>query len=117
MFALIPHVVRRLDLNEANIRSVDIGTQNVVEVRHTFEGSRNGSADDNGSERLAKHGGSGAGAESSGSCARGWELQCCSTGLGGGDTGGEHSPFGNWSGISAIHQGWGERVWPGGAEP
>ena len=34
VFALMPHVVRRLDLEELNIRPVDIGTQNVVEVRH-----------------------------------------------------------------------------------
>ena len=34
VFALIPHVVRRLDLDELNIRPVDIGTQNVIEVRH-----------------------------------------------------------------------------------
>ena len=31
----MPHVVRRLDLDALNIRPVDIGTQNVVEVRHT----------------------------------------------------------------------------------
>ena len=30
----MPHVVRRLDLDDLNIRPVDIGTQNVVEVRH-----------------------------------------------------------------------------------
>lgn len=35
VFALMPHVVRRLDLSEMNVRGVDIGTQNVVEVRHT----------------------------------------------------------------------------------
>jgi general secretion pathway protein D len=35
VFALMPHVVRRLDLDDLNIRPVDIGTQNVVEVRHT----------------------------------------------------------------------------------
>ncbi len=34
VFALMPHVVRRLDIDEMNIRGVDIGTQNVVEVRH-----------------------------------------------------------------------------------
>jgi general secretion pathway protein D len=34
VFALMPHVVRRLDLDDLNIRPVDIGTQNVVEVRH-----------------------------------------------------------------------------------
>jgi general secretion pathway protein D len=34
LFAVIPHVVRRLDVDDLNIRSVDIGTQNVVEVRH-----------------------------------------------------------------------------------
>ncbi len=34
VFALIPHVVRRLDLDEENVRGVDIGTQNVVEIRH-----------------------------------------------------------------------------------
>jgi len=35
VFALMPHVVRRLDVDDLNIRPVDIGTQNVVEVRHT----------------------------------------------------------------------------------
>jgi general secretion pathway protein D len=35
LFALVPHVVRRLDVDDLNIRPVDIGTQNVVEVRHT----------------------------------------------------------------------------------
>jgi general secretion pathway protein D len=35
VFALMPHVVRRLDVDEFNLRSVDMGTQNVVEVRHT----------------------------------------------------------------------------------
>lgn len=34
VFALMPHVVRRLDVDELNIRPVDIGTQNVIEVRH-----------------------------------------------------------------------------------
>jgi general secretion pathway protein D len=34
MFALMPHVVRRLDVDDLNIRPVDIGTQNVIEVRH-----------------------------------------------------------------------------------
>ncbi len=34
VFALMPHVVRRLDLSDMNVRGVDIGTQNVVEVRH-----------------------------------------------------------------------------------
>jgi general secretion pathway protein D len=33
VFALMPHVVRRLDVDDLNIRPVDIGTQNVVEVR------------------------------------------------------------------------------------
>jgi len=37
VFALIPHVVRRLDIDDLNIRPVDIGTQNVVEVRHTMK--------------------------------------------------------------------------------
>jgi general secretion pathway protein D len=37
VFALVPHVVRRLDLDEINVRGVDIGTQNVVEVRHTMK--------------------------------------------------------------------------------
>jgi general secretion pathway protein D len=37
VFALMPHVVRRLDLEQLNIRPVDIGTQNVVEVRHISE--------------------------------------------------------------------------------
>lgn len=35
VFVLLPHVVRRLDVEDLNIRPVDIGTQNVVEVRHT----------------------------------------------------------------------------------
>jgi general secretion pathway protein D len=35
VFALMPHVVRRLSIDDLNIRPVDIGTQNVVEVRHT----------------------------------------------------------------------------------
>jgi general secretion pathway protein D len=35
VFALMPHIVRRLDIDEMNVRGVDIGTQNVVEVRHT----------------------------------------------------------------------------------
>ena len=35
VFALMPHVVRRLNIDDLNIRPVDIGTQNVVEVRHT----------------------------------------------------------------------------------
>ena len=34
VFALIPHVVRRLDLDALNVRSISIGTQNVVELRH-----------------------------------------------------------------------------------
>jgi general secretion pathway protein D len=34
VFALMPHVVRRLDIEDLNIRPVDIGTQNVVEVHH-----------------------------------------------------------------------------------
>jgi len=34
VFALIPHVVRRLDVDDLNVRGVDIGTMNVVEVRH-----------------------------------------------------------------------------------
>ena len=34
VFALMPHVVRRLDVDDLNVRGVDIGTMNVVEVRH-----------------------------------------------------------------------------------
>jgi general secretion pathway protein D len=34
VFALMPHVVRRLDLDDLNIKPVDIGTLNVVQVRH-----------------------------------------------------------------------------------
>jgi general secretion pathway protein D len=34
VFALMPHIVRRLDIDEMNMRGVDIGTQNVVEIRH-----------------------------------------------------------------------------------
>ena len=33
VFALMPHVVRRLEVDEVNTRAVDIGTQNVVVVR------------------------------------------------------------------------------------
>jgi general secretion pathway protein D len=39
VFALMPHVVRRLDLDDLNIKPVDIGTQNVVEVRHVAKTS------------------------------------------------------------------------------
>jgi general secretion pathway protein D len=35
IFALIPHVVRRIDVNDLNMRGVDIGTTNVVSVRRT----------------------------------------------------------------------------------
>ena len=35
VFALIPHVVRRLDVEDLNIRAVDIGTMNVIEIHHT----------------------------------------------------------------------------------
>ena len=35
VFALIPHVVRRLDLDALNLKSISIGTQNVVELRRT----------------------------------------------------------------------------------
>jgi general secretion pathway protein D len=34
VFALMPHVVRRMDVDDLNMRQVDIGTQNVIEVRH-----------------------------------------------------------------------------------
>jgi general secretion pathway protein D len=34
VFALMPHIVRRLDIDETNMRGVDIGTQNVVEIHH-----------------------------------------------------------------------------------
>jgi general secretion pathway protein D len=34
VFALMPHIVRRLDLDDLNIKPVDIGTQNVIEIRH-----------------------------------------------------------------------------------
>jgi general secretion pathway protein D len=34
VFALVPHVVRRLDVNDLSLKPVDIGTQNVVSVRH-----------------------------------------------------------------------------------
>jgi general secretion pathway protein D len=34
VFALMPHVVRRLDLDDLNIKPISIGTQNVVELRH-----------------------------------------------------------------------------------
>jgi general secretion pathway protein D len=37
VFALMPHVVRRLDVEDLNIRAVDIGTQNVIEVHHTVK--------------------------------------------------------------------------------
>ncbi len=35
VFAMMPHVVRRLDVEELNIRPVDIGTTNVIEIHHT----------------------------------------------------------------------------------
>jgi general secretion pathway protein D len=35
VFALMPHIVRRLDIDDFNIKQLDMGTQNVVEVRHT----------------------------------------------------------------------------------
>jgi general secretion pathway protein D len=34
VFVLIPHIVRRLDVDDLNMRAVDMGTQNVVEVHH-----------------------------------------------------------------------------------
>ncbi len=34
VFALIPRVVRDVDLNELNTRAIDIGTSNVVQIRH-----------------------------------------------------------------------------------
>jgi general secretion pathway protein D len=34
VFALMPHIVRRLDLEDLNIKPISIGTQNVVELRH-----------------------------------------------------------------------------------
>lgn len=34
VFVMTPHVVRRLDVEDLNIRQVDIGTQNVIEVHH-----------------------------------------------------------------------------------
>ena len=34
VFAMTPHVVRRLDVEDLNIRAVDIGTQNVIEIHH-----------------------------------------------------------------------------------
>jgi general secretion pathway protein D len=34
VFVLMPHVVRRLDVEDLNIRAVDIGTQNVIEIHH-----------------------------------------------------------------------------------
>jgi general secretion pathway protein D len=34
VFALTPHIVRRLDVDDLNMRAVDMGTQNVVEVHH-----------------------------------------------------------------------------------
>ncbi|PSH04505.1 MAG: hypothetical protein CXZ00_06700 [Acidobacteria bacterium] len=33
VFALMPHLVRRLDVDDLNIKPVEIGTQNVIEVR------------------------------------------------------------------------------------
>jgi general secretion pathway protein D len=39
VFALMPHIVRRLDIDDLNIRPVDIGTQNVVEARHMQKAS------------------------------------------------------------------------------
>ena len=56
VFALMPHVVRRLDMDDLNIRPVDIGTQNVVEVRHTAKAPRAGGAGGDGTERRAQCG-------------------------------------------------------------
>lgn len=33
VFVLVPHIVRRLDVDETNERAIDIGTQNVIEIR------------------------------------------------------------------------------------
>ncbi|MDR3764502.1 MAG: cohesin domain-containing protein [Acidobacteriota bacterium] len=35
VFVMVPHIVRRLDVDDLNQRSIEMGTQNVVEVRHS----------------------------------------------------------------------------------
>jgi general secretion pathway protein D len=37
VFAVIPHIVRRIDLNEFNVRTIDVGTANSVHLRHAPE--------------------------------------------------------------------------------
>jgi general secretion pathway protein D len=37
VFALMPHIVRRLDVDDLNMRAVDMGTLNVVEVHHVVK--------------------------------------------------------------------------------
>jgi general secretion pathway protein D len=34
VFAVIPHIVRRKDLNEFNVRTIDVGTANSIHLRH-----------------------------------------------------------------------------------
>lgn len=37
VFAVIPHIVRRKDLNEFNVRTIDVGTANSIHLRHAPE--------------------------------------------------------------------------------
>lgn len=37
VFAVIPHIVRRKDLNEVNVRTIDLGTANSIHLRHAPE--------------------------------------------------------------------------------
>ena len=37
VFAVIPHIVRRKDLNKFNVRTIDVGTANSIHLRHAPE--------------------------------------------------------------------------------
>jgi len=39
VFAITPHIVRSQDLDEQNLRPIDIGTGSVVEMRHPADPS------------------------------------------------------------------------------
>ena len=51
VFAIIPHIVRRKDLNEFNGRTLDVGTANSVHLRHA-PGTNPAPESDNGSESI-----------------------------------------------------------------
>lgn len=51
VFAIIPHIVRRKDLNEFNGRTLDVGTANSIHLRHA-PGSIPNLESDNGSETI-----------------------------------------------------------------